>query len=268
MKILKGVLHSSEMLPCQFRFMRLLFSYFIILLFFPLSGFTQGELDVSVGIGDSLAEPEHGFFYRPKIVLGLGGHNSLVGGEKVRIGGMRLGLEFRHKWRFGVGLNYLNPAIFRTGGDEINPVFYRIDFAYFNIFGEYIILNNRRWEFSFPLVLGGGATTVSSRASENGIWVPDRVVGLTVSQVSAVGYYKIWKWLGIGASMGYRNVTSKDENDPALSKIVTTAFDGPTWAIKTKIYVGELWRALFKKKDKKKKKDKQKTLDTGPTDSM
>jgi len=232
-------------------------------LILPLTIVAQDAINLEVSTGnDSVPEKEHGFFWRPKIVLGLGGHNSLVGGEKVRIGGMRLGLEFKRKWRFGFGLNYLNPAIFREGGDALNPVFYRIDFAYFNIFGEYIILNNRRWEFSFPLVLGGGATTVSSRISDKALWIPNQVVGLSVSQISAVGYYKVWRWLGIGMSIGYRNVTSKSNKNPELSEIVTTAFDGPTWAIKTKIYLGELWRAIFKKKKKNK------TIDRGTLDSQ
>lgn len=216
--------------------------------------FAQNGVELDVATGTDSVHEVYGFFHKPKLVLGFGGHNSLVGGEKVRIGGMRLGLEFKRKWRFGFGLNYLNPPAYRVGGTEQAPIFYRIDFAFFSVFGEYIILNNRRWEFSFPLVFGAGATTISSRLSEGDIYVPERGVPLTVRQLSAVGYYKIWRWLGIGASIGYRDVTSKSKDDPKLSEIVTKAFDGPNWAIKTKIYLGELWRAIFKK-DKKKKID-------------
>ena len=72
-----------------------------------------------------------------------------------------------------------------------------------------------------------------------------------------------WVW---GASIGYRNVISNDKTDPDLSRIVTTAFDGPNWAIKTKIYLGALWKAVFKKKDKGK--GKQKTIDRGTIDSQ
>ena len=238
-----------------------------LLTLLPFLVLAQAELDVATGMDqDSVPEKEHGFFHKPKLVLGLGGHNSLVDGEKVRIGGMRLGLEFKRKWRFGLGLNYLNPAILRDGGTDLDPIFYKIDFAYFSIFGEYIILNNRRWEVSFPLVFGGGATTISSRPSEDGLFIPVAGVGLTVRQLSAVGYYKVWKWLGIGASIGYRDVTSKSRRNPELSNIVTKAFDGPNWAIKTKIYLGELWRAIFKKKDKKKKK--KKIIDRGTKDSQ
>jgi len=177
---------------------------------------------------------------------------------------MRLGLEFNQTLRFGFALNYLNPAIHQQGGTEQNPLFHLIDFSYINIFGEYIILNNQRWEFSFPLILDGGATTVSSRSNEQDAFVSNRTVRLTVTQISAVGYYKIWKWLGLGVSIGYRNVTYKDQNDPQLSEIVTTVFDGPPWAIKTKIYVGALWRALLKKKASKKHKN----IDRGTIDSQ
>lgn len=246
--------------------MRICLIYFVFVLF-PLTSFAQDAIDLSLSMGiDSVPVKKHGFFYRPKIVIGIGGHNSLVGGEKVRIGGMRFGLEFNRKWRFGFGLNYLNPSIHRLGGTEQSPIFYRIDFAYFNIFGEYIILNNRRWEISFPLVFGGGATAISSRFNEDDLFIPDRGVGLTVRQLSVVTYYKIWKWLGLGASIGYRDVTSRSKHDPKLSEIVTTAFDGPNWAIKTKIYVGELFRAIFKKKDKKNKRSK--TIDRGIIDSQ
>ncbi|MBL4657829.1 MAG: hypothetical protein JKX73_07495 [Flavobacteriales bacterium] len=246
--------------------MRRLPIYFA-LLFLSFNIHAQEAIDLTVSSGrDTIVEPERGFWYRPKIVIGLGGHNSLVSGKKVRIGGMRFGLEFKRKWRFGMGLNYLNPPVYSFGGTEQSPIYYRIDFAYFNIFGEYIILNNRRWEISFPLVFGGGATSISSRLDENDLYVPDVAVGLTVRQLSAVCYYKVWKWLGIGASIGYRDVTSRSKDNPKLSEIVTTAFDGPNWAIKTKIYVGELFRALFKKKDKKKKKAKK--IDRGNLDSQ
>ena len=242
--------------------MRTLFIY-VTLIILSLTSIAQDAVDLSVSTGfDNVPEAEHGFFYRPKLVLGLGGHNSLVGGNKVRIGGMRLGLEFKRKWKFGLGLNYLNPPLKRWGGTDQDPIEYKIDFAYFSIFGEYIVLNNRRWEFSFPLVLGAGATTISSRVSQEDVFIPIRGVALTVRQLSVVGYYKVWKWLGIGASIGYRDVTSRSKRDPELSDLVTKAFDGPNWAIKTKIYLGELWRALFKKKDKKK------TIDRGTIDSQ
>jgi hypothetical protein len=46
----------------------------------------------------------------------------------VRLGGMRLGLEFNQTLRFGFALNYLNPAIHQQGGTEQNPLFHLIDF--------------------------------------------------------------------------------------------------------------------------------------------
>ena len=225
---------------------------FLIIFISPILTYAQDALDIEVGRHhDTIPLGKKAFWYKPKIVLGIGGHNSLVGGEKVRMTGVRLGLEFNHTWRFGIGTNRLNPPIHRLGGDEQNPIFYRIDYGTANIFIEYIVLNNRRWEFSFPLEFGFGGTTISSRTDTNDFFVPDRGVVVRVRQLSAVGYYKVWKWLGIGASIGYRDVTAKSKIDPKLAEIVTKAFDGPNWAIKTKIYVGELWRLLFKKKKSK-----------------
>ena len=235
----------------------------IILILSPIYVQSQNVVGLEVSTGKDSISEKHGFWHKPKIILGLGGHNSLVAGEKVRIGGMRLGLEFNHKWRFGVGLNYLSPPIHRLGGTEQSPIFYQIDFGYINIFGEYIFLNNRRWELSVPVVIGGGGTTISSRTDENDVFVPDRGVTLTVRKISGVGYYKIWKWLGLGLSLGYRDVSSESEKDPKLAALVAEAFDGPTWAIKTKIYVGELFRAIFKKK----KKGKTETIDRGTLDT-
>ena len=110
--------------------------------------------------------------------------------------------------------------------------------------------------------MGGGSTTIAVRENEVDAFVPYGSVRLTVMDLSAVGYYKIWKWLGLGASVGWRNVTSNDKTNPQLAATVTEAFDGPNWAIKTKIYLGALWKAVFKKKGK------QKTIDRGTIDSQ
>ncbi|MBL4753115.1 MAG: hypothetical protein JKY52_05915 [Flavobacteriales bacterium] len=243
----------------------------LVFLTAPFLALSQDTVGVSTSINlESIPEEEYGFFYKPKLVLGLGGHNSLVGGEKVRIGGLRLGLEFRKKWRFGISFNQLSPPIQRIGGTEQNTIFYRVEFGYAGLFGEYILLNNRRWEFSTGLLLGVGSTDIAQRFDVKEDFIPTTSSDLTVVQISGVGYYKVWKWLGIGASLGYRNVSSDNQKDQQLAKIVDRAFDGPNWAIKTKIYVGELWRALFKKKDKKKRKKnvEPKTMDRGTLESQ
>jgi len=242
----------------------------LLLFIAPLFLLGQDSTAASAPINlDSLPEEEHGFFYKPKLVLGLGGHNSLVGGEKVRIGGLRLGLEFREKWRFGISFQSLNPPLFPIDATGQDTIFYKVDFGYGALFVDYILLNNRRWEFSTGVLLGAGSADVGMRLDENEPFVPTRKAEISLIEISGVGYYKVWKWLGIGAALGYRSVGSDDPNAPELSRIVRKAFDGPNWAIKTKIYVGELWRAVFKKKDKKKKKKKEEkeTIDRGTKDS-
>jgi len=226
----------------------------------------SSDIDLPVIASSMATEDTNKFWHKPKFVLGLMGHNSFIAGKKVHLGGVRVGLEFNQRWRFGLGRNYFNPPVHHQGGTEQDPKFYRVKFAYSNVFGEYIILNNRRWEISCPLVLGGGSTTIAVRENEVDAFVPYGSVRLTVMDLSAVGYYKIWKWLGLGASVGWRNVTSNDKTNPQLAATVTEAFDGPNWAIKTKIYLGALWKAVFKKKDKGK--GKQKTIDQGTIDSQ
>jgi len=237
---------------------------YLLLYTATLHAYSQDSTNIDLPVIASIATTEdtNKFWYKPKLVLGLMGYNSFIAGKKVHLGGMRVGLEFNERWRFGLGLNYFNPPVHHQG--DLDLKFYRVNFSFYNVFGEYIILNNRRWEVSCPLVLGVGSTTIAVRDNEVDAFGPYGSVRLTVMDLSAVGYYKIWKWLGLGASVGWRNVTSHDKTNPALSAVVTKAFDGPNWAIKTKIYLGALWNAVFKKKDK----GKQKTMDRGTIDSQ
>ena len=220
----------------------------LVLLLFLLC-FCSLSQSFSLQLNDSI-RAEARFLYRPKLVLGLDGHNSLVAGQTVKIGGVRLGLEFKRKLRLGCSFNYLNPPVYRETGTNTDQVFYRIKFHYFGIFGDYVLLNNRYWELSVPLLLGAGRTVISSKSDANEQFQYFKTAKLNVIQASVVGYYKVFRWLGAGASIGYRNVISDDKNAPELSKIVREAFDGPNWAIKLKLYLGELYQTMFKPEKK------------------
>ena len=44
-------------------------------------------------------------------VIGLGGYNSLIAGQKVDVFGLRIGAEFNKRYRLGIGAYKLNTAV-------------------------------------------------------------------------------------------------------------------------------------------------------------
>jgi len=240
---------------------KIFFQILLVALLIPIEGKAQvvAELPLSKkDTADSIGTSKKNFFYRPKMVIGVGGHNSFIAGEQVKISGFRGGVEFNGKVKLGWGIYYLNPPIRGQiiGNDGKDTIFYEIKFSYLSRFIDYIILSTRWWELSVPHVTGFGSTTVKMKIGNQKDWIDSlqRKVGLSLIDISLLAYFKPLKWIGLGASVGWRNVYSDDEKDPELSRIVAKTFDGPNWALKVKIYMGELTKS-FKKKPKEESED-------------
>jgi hypothetical protein len=77
---------------------------------------------------------------------------------------------------------------------------------YFSVTAEYVFYNRRPWQFSvFPLDVGlGGAhyRYISQLGSKPRLQTPD--VPLVFYQPSVTAQYYLFRWFGLGASIGYR----------------------------------------------------------------
>lgn len=212
----------------------LLLCFVLIICLFPLSGKSQFLGKFGEGIAES-------YRTKPKFIIGLDSRRSFISSRDVSIFGLRAGFELAPKVRMGFGFYGLGTrfvANFAVPSDSVpgqtDIIESRLRFGYFALFWEYVIFQNKRWEFSSPFYIGVGSSEFE------GVDRTRNPIG--VSELSIQGQYKIFSWFGIGGGAGYRVLF------PSNSAIQET-FNSPIYAIKIKFFFEPIYEAIFKKKD-------------------
>ncbi len=176
-----------------------------------------------------------------RMIFSFDTRRSFIVSRNATIFGLKPGVELNKKHRFGIGLYSLsNPIILddvRT--PEFDTAAIRLEFGYGSIYYEYVLLNNKRWEFTVPFHLGGGTVKLSHRDSL-GQFIPWREQGVMATELSVTGYYKVLRWFAVGGGVGYRAMVTRDEQ-------TKRAFNAPIYIIKARLLVGEIYKMIFKK---------------------
>jgi hypothetical protein len=148
---------------------------------------------------------------RPHYFLNLAGFNSFISGDAANFFGFRTGVDYGHRLRFGMGFFLMNPndvtSTITVKEDTLESrVSAELQVRYFSVTAEYVFYNRRPWQFSvFPLDVGlGGAhyRYISQLGSKPRLQTPD--VPLVFYQPSVTAQYYLFRWFGLGASIGYR----------------------------------------------------------------
>jgi len=184
-----------------------------------------------------------------KFLLNFDSRNSFLLNQKGKLLGLRVGLEFFKHYRFGLGW-YLSaqpiplPSVYRME-DTLRQ---NLRFTYSTFFFEYVIYEDFKWEFSASLPIGrgtGNIDTVSTKYDKPGT---QRKGNVGVIAPSIGGHYKIFYWLGIGTGVGYRFVISPEKN-------VRQSLSAPFYVIKVKLFLGGLYKAIFKPQKVKEERE-------------
>ncbi|MFL5728629.1 MAG: hypothetical protein ACJ75J_03985 [Cytophagaceae bacterium] len=189
-----------------------------------------------------------------KIVFVLDLKRPFSPAQKVRVGGIKVGFQYKNKFRTGIGVyQLLKPAIVKTlvyeGTPSQKTVNANLDIGYLSLFFEPILLKTRKWELSTPLQLGSATARLSY--TDTILAVPQKVLiskrKSPLLEGSFVAEYRLVRWLGFGAGIGYRQMLS---SDPVLKK----NFNGPIYIVKAKIYFHEIYNTVFNRDNKPRKK--------------
>jgi len=175
-----------------------------------------------------------------KFLFGFDARNSFIKGHQAKIFGIKPGIQLFNKVRMGLGLYFLNPPIVKEGeikGLSGQPIEGKAElrFAYLSTWAEYIIIHKPRWEISTPVHIGLGSIEVLYKPYNQSI-IPSQ------KRASVVGYYKFFKWIGLGAGVGYRQMLSG-------KTLIRESFNSPIYMIKVKIFLGYLYKKYIRKKD-------------------
>jgi len=170
---------------------------------------------------------------KPKLLLGFDNNYSLLNDEPVRIMGIRYGFDF---WKIKLyeGLYFLQNEIIKNKENLLNPKdtsYQKIRFTYLSTTVEYVFHENKKWEFSIPAKIGFG-TGVKNTFLGDSLIKQDNPPFIP-AEVSVMVLYKINRWAGISAGLGYR-----------ISLYNTNEFDGSFYSFGIKIFLGKLYRTI------------------------
>lgn len=138
---------------------------------------------------------------------------SIINGKVAGINGFRGGVEWRGRWRAGLGFYRLSGGLLtRTALPAGLPPGTRdeVRFRYLAGYGEYVFIGNRRWELSAPFQAGVGYYYTRFFLPDGRDERSSRKV-LYLVEPSVAAHYRVFRWVGIGAGTGYRQVFASGE---------------------------------------------------------
>lgn len=174
----------------------------------------------------------------------LDSYFSFIGQKSADVWGFRAGITWSEKWRFGAGYNKISSDIIEKKvlkGEELqfapnDTVKARLLLTFYPLMAEYIFYRKDPWQFSAPLLLGYGTSYFEYFGRNNDTRKILRK-GVLASQVGIHAQYRILRWVGVSAGLGYRVMLV---NNPDIE----TEMNSPVFSIGIKIYIHEIIKTI------------------------
>ena len=191
-------------------------------------------------------------FAKRRLVVQIDSRYSIINSHFCVINGLKLGLEWRGRVRTGAAFYFLSSRI----PTRIQPPTNAADepdatLRFYNValYGEYIIIENQRWELGANLQGGLGAVRVEYNNDDSistRVRTPRDFIGLVEPSVAA--QMRLFSWASLGAGVGWRQTLF-------VPPLVRREVSGPAFYIRAKIMIGPLVKLarghepLFSQKD-------------------
>jgi hypothetical protein len=174
--------------------------------------------------------------------LQFDGRVSTAQNQGVRIGGAKLGLEYRRVHRFGIGVYGLSSNIVVDQFEDIisphKDVTY--SFSYLTMYYERVLLFTRKLELSTTFHLGAGNAEVSYtdlKTNDVEIYADYR---LNPVEASFTGYFHLTYWISVGGGYGYRHILGDNAD-------LRRDYSSDLYILKARIRLLKLARSAFNK---------------------
>lgn len=175
--------------------------------------------------------------------------NSFFYNSRVKIFGIKAGLNYGKRLHLGIGYNQIYPfakitknfdkqIYFTNESNETDSITARLKLFYFSAQVEYIFYQTKHWQLSIPLQLGFGQTGYKYQFMERKYNIEQHACLIYEPAVSTE--YRFFNWIGIGADVGFRFMLTN-------SKALNQKFNSPCYAFKLLIYYSEIYKSLFPK---------------------
>ena len=170
---------------------------------------------------------------------------SFIGKEKADVFGFKAGVELNQKWRFGAGYNKIKSDIIEwkllpveeRADSNVNIVKSQLYLNYYPLLAEYVFYNKDPWQVSLPFTVGYGNSYFSYYDKNNN----SRKIfdhSILITELGVTGQVKIFKWIGIGAGVGYRYLLLDNPE-------IETKVSSPVYSLRVKIFPGAIIKTFF-----------------------
>ncbi|MCI1189241.1 hypothetical protein MON38_17590 [Hymenobacter sp. DH14] len=164
---------------------------------------------------------------------------SILNHHLTTINGLKLGLEFKSRFRTGAAIYFLStgvPSRQAKPDNAAEDADAEIRFRYLAAYAGYVLLENRRWELSANLQVGLGSAFVLYAADGGGSdQTPREFMGIVEPTLAA--QYRVFRWSGIGTGLGWRQ--------PVFVPIaIQKELNGPVFYLRANLFLGDLIKVL------------------------
>jgi len=180
-----------------------------------------------------------------KLDFSLDARQTLIGAQRSRIGGFRLGLEVRRVHRIGIGLYGLGDGVELNSLTQIDSTisWAKIRMSYRSLYYERVMYFSRRLEWSLTCHYGRARITGDVRRSGSDFTEALPEQRPRVFEFSTLGYYNLNYWCSIGAGVGYRYILF---TSPEIREV----YEAPVGLLRVRIKVGKLIKSIWDKDTK------------------
>jgi hypothetical protein len=191
---------------------------------------------------------------KPTFFFQFDATNSFVSGSGANAIGVKAGLDFGKRIKFGAGYYTMVSDIVESKYVARYDTFYnaKLQMNYYTTFIDYVLYDRNRWQFSFLNQFGIGNSyfwyypnkSENKRKTETISSKP-----VILYEPAVMGQFRIMKWFGVGFGTGYRiMILTNKEIDHKLSS--------PIYALRLKLYLDEIYATIWPHGLFPKKKEK------------
>ena len=204
-------------------------------------------LSFSFAYADGEGEATGKTYFKPKFFFSFDNSRTFIRGRNASVIGLKMGMDLQRKFKYGIGFYSLQTDIVDeiTIERENKPDTMRraqLGMSWTAFAFEYIFYRKNKWIFSTPANIGVGQSYYEYFEKDQGS-VEAKSGPVLVHEFGVAGEYKMIRWVGLGAGLGYRFLGVQNEQ-------IEQSFDSPFYVFKIKVYLGEVYRTIFPKKEK------------------
>lgn len=178
-------------------------------------------------------------FKKWRLDFTLDARQTIIGDQAAKLGGLRIGMEYRRIHRFGLGFFGLSEGVETKALSVINSniTIAQLNLNYSSLYYERILFFNRRWEWSVAAHIGNGTITGRYQLKDKKDWIDIQPIPVKPLEFSTSMYYNMNWWISVGTGIGYRHM----RQSPAEARNI---YNAPILVFKLKLKFGKLIKGL------------------------